>query len=181
MVQSIELLLDDDAEAALRASWTALGAAGLPSLATHTGGSNRPHVTVAVADRGGLEGADPALRAVLEGWGIAVSGLAGMVGAPLLFGGRRARWVLARQIVPSRPLVTLHAAVHRALQLRLPGVELSAQTRPDGWTPHVTLARRIDAEQLAAALAVVTTEPLPFRFRGARRWDSTTRTVTPLA
>jgi hypothetical protein len=180
MVQSIELLLDEDAEAALRASWTALAAADLPSLATHTGGSNRPHVTLAVTGGSGLARAEPGLRAVFDGWGLAGAGLRGTVGAPMLFGGHHGRWVLARQIVPSRPLLTVHAAVHRALQLHVPDVEVVAQTLPDAWTPHVTLARRIDAARLAEALDVIEVAPIPFRFRGARLWDSVERTVSPL-
>ena len=180
MVQSIELLLDEDAETALRASWSALADAGLPSLATHTGTSNRPHVTVAVTGGSGFQDAEAGLRAVVEGWDLAGAGLAGTLGAPVLFGGHRGRWVLARQIVPSRPLLTVHAAVHRALRLHVPDVELVAQTRPDAWTPHVTLARRIDGERLGEALAVIDLEPIPFRFRAARLWDSGTKTVTPL-
>ena len=70
---------------------------------------------------GGFEVAEAGLRAVFEGWDLAGRGLAATVGSPVLFGGHRGRWVLARQIVPSRPLLTLHAAVHRALQLHVPG------------------------------------------------------------
>lgn len=180
MVQSIELLLDEEAEAALRASWTALADAGLPSLATHTGNSNRPHVTVAVTDASGFEAAEPALRAVFEGWDLARTGLAAVVGSPVLFGGHRQRWVLARQLVPSRPLLTLHSAVHRALQLHVPDVPLVEQTLADAWTPHVTLARRMPAERLAEALSATDVEPIPLRFRSARLWDSVEKTVTPL-
>lgn len=180
MVQSIELLFDDDAEAALRSTWAVLADAGLPSLADHRGETNRPHVTVAVTDGSGFEAAVAALHAVFDGWGIGRTGLAAVIGAPLLFGGQRRRWVLARQIVASRPLLTLHSAVSRAVGLQAPGAEVVAQTRPDLWTPHATLARRIPAERLAEALATVDREPLPCRFRAARLWDSTTKTVTPL-
>lgn len=181
MVQSIELLLDDDGEQALRAAWAALHAAGLPGLADHTGETNRPHVTLAVTDGTGFERAVGGLESVLEGWDVAGSGLTATVGAPLLFGGRRGRWVLARQIVPSRPLLTLHAAVHRALALHAPEADVLAQTRPDGWSAHVTLARRMPAERLHEALEAVDVEPLPIRFRGARLWDSVEKAVTPLA
>jgi hypothetical protein len=88
--------------------------------------------------------------------------------------------VLARQIVPSRPLLTLHSAAHRALQLHVPGAQVIDQTLPDRWTPHVSLARRVPAERLGEALGVIDPEPIPFRFRGARLWDSTTKTLTPL-
>ena len=52
MVQSVELLLDPDTEAAVRSSWDALAAVDLPSLASNTAESNRPHVTLAVAETG---------------------------------------------------------------------------------------------------------------------------------
>jgi hypothetical protein len=180
MVQSIELLLDDETDGSLRAAWAALAEAGLPSLASHAGDTNRPHVTVAVTDEQGFEAAEQALHAVFEGWDLAGAGVAGTVGAPVLFGGHRNRWVLARQLVPSRPLLTMHAAVHRALQLHVPDVPVSPQTQPDAWTPHVTLARRIDAARLPDALGITSVDPLPCRFVGARLWDSGTKTVTAL-
>lgn len=180
MVQSIELLLDDEGDAAVRASWAALAEAGLPSLASHMGDSNRPHVTVAVTDESGFERADAGLRAVFEGWNLAGAGLPSTIGAPMLFGGHKRRWVVARQIVPSRPLLTLHAAVHRTLQLHTLDVPIVALTAPDAWTPHVTLARRIDAARLGEALGAVDAAPLPCRFVGARRWDSVAKSVIPL-
>lgn len=180
MVQSIELLLDDETDAAVRASWAALAEAGLPSLASHTGDSNRPHVTVAVTEGAGFERADAGLRAVFEGWDLADVGLAAIIGAPVLFGGHKGRWVLARQIVLSRPLLTLHAAVHRTLQLHAPDVPIVALTAPDAWTPHLTLAHRIDAARLGEALGAVDADPIPCRFVGARRWDSVAKSVIPL-
>ena len=180
MVQSIELLFDDAAEAALRSAWSALADAGLPSLATHAGESNRPHVTVAVTEEAGFEAAEAALRAVFEGWSLARDGLAATVGAPLLFGGHRHRFVLARQIVPSRPLLTMHSAVHRALAEHAPDAAVIEQTAPDAWTPHATLARRMPDDRLGDALAAVDLEPLPCRFRAARLWDSVEKTTTPL-
>jgi hypothetical protein len=180
MVQSIELLLDEQTEATLRASWTTLADAGLPSLATHSGDSNRPHVTLAVTDASGFETAEAGLRAVFEGWDLAGAGLAGVVGSPVLFGGHRHRWVLARQLVPSRPLLTLHSAVHRGLQVHVPDAQVIDQTLPDRWTPHVSLARRVPGDRLGEALDAVDVEPLPCRFVGARLWDSVEKTVTPL-
>lgn len=46
-MRSIELVFDDDTESAIRADWVRLAEAGLPSLASHTGASNRPHLTLA--------------------------------------------------------------------------------------------------------------------------------------
>ena len=180
MVQSIELLLDGESEAALRGEGDRLRAADLPSLASHTGVTNRPHVTLAVAEEG-LEGLLGPVRAVFAGWGLAEHGLAATIGAPLLFGGHRGRWVLARQVVVSRPLLTMHSAVHRAIGQAEAAVELNALTLPDRWTPHVTIARRIAAEQLPLAIALLDLEARPVRFVAARLWDSGPKTVTPLA
>lgn len=180
MVQSIELLFDSDTETAIRAAWSALDDAGLPGLAAHPGASNRPHVTVAVTAEGGFGTAVAALRSVFEGWSLSGAGLVATVGAPVLFGGQRHRFVLARQIVPSRPLLTLHSAVHRALELHASDVPVVDQTAPDAWTPHVTLARRMPDDRLGDALAAVDLEPLSCRFRGARLWDSVEQAVTPL-
>lgn len=181
MVQSIELLFDDETESALRASWQALADLGLPSLANHGGETNRPHVTVAVAEEGDLTPALERVSAVFEGWDLAGRGFGAVVGSPVLFGGHRHRWVLARQLVPSRPLLTLHAAVHRALAERAPDAETSEQTLPDRWTAHATLARRVPADRLGEALQAIDVEPLPCRFVSARLWDSVPKTVTPLA
>jgi 2'-5' RNA ligase len=179
MVQSVELLLDPDGEQRVRDAWSALAEAGLPSLASHRGGSNRPHVTVAAAESG-LDDAAEALKAVFRGWLLAERGLPVVVGPPVLFGGHRSRWVLARLVVPSRPLITLHSAVHRAIDGAAPDAGVVAQTRPDSWTPHVTLARRIEEEHIGAGLARLDPAPMPCRVTGARLWDSTPKTVEDL-
>jgi 2'-5' RNA ligase len=179
VVQSVELLFDDATESALRQAWDMLHAAGLPSLATNHNDSNRPHVTVAVAEAG-LERAVDALRAVFAGRELAARGLAATVGGVVLFGGYRHRFVLARAIVLSRPLQTLHSAVHGALDIQVPEADVPANVRPDEWTPHATLARRVPVDRLGPALALLDLRPLAARFVGARLWDSEPRTVTPL-
>ncbi len=137
-------------------------------------------MTVAAGDEGGLEPALEAVRRVAAGWDLAGALQAATVGAPMLFGGHRHRWVLVRQVVVSRPLLTLHAAVHRALAEHAPEAEVDPQTLPDGWTPHVSLARRMPADRLADALDVLDAEPLAGRFTGLRFWDSESKTVTAL-
>jgi 2'-5' RNA ligase len=179
VVQSVELLFDDGTEATLRRAWEVLHAAGLPSLATNANGSNRPHVTVTVAE-GGLEQAIEPLRGVFAGWELASRGLAATLGGFVLFGGYHHRYVLARAVVLSRPLQTLHSAVHRAAGLAAPDAEVPENVRPDAWTPHATLARRVHAERLGSALDLLDARPLPCRFTGARLWDSGPKTVTAL-
>jgi hypothetical protein len=45
-LHSVEPLLDAATDAAVRLEWTTLAEAGLPSLATHRGSGNAPHVTL---------------------------------------------------------------------------------------------------------------------------------------
>src|SRR5437764_7434544 len=49
MAQGLAFLFDDAADDAVRTLWSRLDQAGIPSLATHTHGRHRPHVTFAMA------------------------------------------------------------------------------------------------------------------------------------
>jgi 2'-5' RNA ligase len=174
-VRSIELTFDHVFEAAFRAEWATLQAAGLPNLGRHPDASNRPHLTLAagpaleVTDalrigfgRGALE---PLAPLPME---ISVSGL-------LLFRAGSGRFVLARPVVMSAAM----AELHRAVLAQAPGaVDL---TQPDRWTPHVTLARRISAAQVAEALDVLGDPPAPGRCVAARFWNGETKTLTALS
>ena len=166
MVQSVELVLDEALDVLVRDEWDALRDAGLPSQARHTGASNAPHVTIGVADLVDVE-VEAALAAVDYGAGSPLR-----LGGLLVFGGRRS--VLSRVVVPSAGLIATHLAVQAALD-GAPG--RPDTTRPGAWTPHVTLARRLDRDQLAAALELLADRPreLVGTIRGARRWDSDAR------
>lgn len=166
MAHSVEVLFDAETDAALRRAWHALTAAGLPSQAGHTGASNRPHVTLAVAD---------AIAAEVDAGLIGLADLLPLdcvIGAPLLFGA--GRFTLARLIVPSAALLGLQAMVH---QVGVPHMTAgpAPHTTPGRWTPHVTLARRLSAAQLEAAVGVVQGADLVGRCVGLRRWDSDQR------
>lgn len=177
MVQSVELLPGPAVEAWLRAQWTALADAGLPSLAHHQGETNRPHVTLAVAGSVTAD-AETSLEAVLAGtaWRDAAVRAGGFV----VFGphGRGGRFVLARLAVPSQALLCLHAAVARAWQ---PVTDVPPTARPGAWTPHLTLASRLTATQLAEAVGVAGAVTAPDVDtasdppRGVRRWDGDAR------
>ncbi|RYJ07055.1 MAG: 2'-5' RNA ligase family protein, partial [Actinomycetales bacterium] len=82
MVQSVELVLDPDLDAAVRGEWALLLDADLPSQARHTGESNAPHVTLGVADTVD-DAAEAALRSVRYGVGGPVR-----LGGLLVFTGR---------------------------------------------------------------------------------------------
>lgn len=146
MAHSIEVLLDPGADAAIRATWQRLDEAGLPSQVQVRSPTNRPHVTLIAAPRIRPE-VDDLLRELTERFPLRCP-----VGAPLVFGGRRL--TLARLIVPSAPLLALHEEVYRRCLPYVEG-EPYAHCRPGQWTPHATLGRRMTAEQVGLAMAVL--------------------------
>jgi 2'-5' RNA ligase superfamily len=143
-VQSVELLLDPVSDAAVRAQWAVLGDAGLPSRQHHTGPTNAPHVTLALAGQT-TPAAEQALAAVAACLPLPVR-----LGGLLVLG--RRRLVVARLVVPSAELVALHAVAAHSWA-GLPGVP--DLVRPGQWTPHVTLARGLTTDQVAAAVQVL--------------------------
>jgi 2'-5' RNA ligase len=173
-MRSIELTFDPAAEAAFRAEWAALQAAGLPNLGRHPAASNRPHLTLAAGPSIELTealtavfGHDDQRSAPLLPVELSVSGL-------LLFPAGPGRFVLARAVVASEALL----ALHRAVSERAPGsLEL---TRPGRWTPHVTLARRLGAGQVAEALEVLGDPPAGGVCVAARFWNGETKTLSAL-
>ena len=163
MVHSIELVFDPDTEAAIRHIWDDLADAGLPSQAP----ASRPHVTLVVGERIAAD-VDTLLGPVSQRLPLPCA-----VGAPLLFG--RAKAVLARLVVPTSELLSVHAEVHR---LCLPHVspEPMPNSLPGQWTAHVTLARRIGGGQLGRALRIAgRPSQIDGSFAGMRRWDGSKR------
>ena len=168
MAHSIELIFDEDTDAVIGEQWAALAEAGLPSQGNIRSTSNRPHVTLVAADS-----IDPAVDSSLT----AMTDVVGMsvdIGALLIFRGRRA--TAARLVVPSLPLLHVHAAIFDAAVAHMSGEPLSHVT-PGSWTPHVTLARRLEHGQIAEAVAAIDTAPDPFTatVAGLRRWNGDTR------
>ncbi len=167
MPQTIELTLDDELDAAVRAEWDVLAAAGLPSQALHLGLTNAPHVTLGVASA--LDAATiDRLAAVALPDQIWLGGL-------LVFRGRRSS-VVSRAVIPSAALLATHAAVDAAMT-DAPG--RPDVTLPGRWTPHVTLARRLDDARLAQALDLLADVPreLVGVPSALRHWDSDAKTV----
>ncbi|MFJ4037390.1 2'-5' RNA ligase family protein [Microbacterium sp. NPDC090007] len=166
-VVSLELTLDGEADAAVRAEWEALTRAGLPSQAQHKGESNRPHITLLVR---------PALAEIAAHDLETLFPFPLTLGAPVLFGSGRSR-VIARSVVPTTALLRVHRRVHE-----LAGAGGDADhTRPGAWTPHVTIARRIPLDRIGDALAALAesgADEIPARAVGLRRWDAASRTVT---
>ncbi|MGW0035919.1 2'-5' RNA ligase family protein [Gordonia sp. NPDC003376] len=171
MAHSVEFLLDDPSDQQIRSQWAALSAAGLPSAERIRSATNRPHVT-AMAATGISPQVDGELAAVAMHLPFPVT-----LGAVIIFGHGSHR-VLARLVVPSSELLSVHATIVRmGAQHALDdtGVPtLFAHSRPGAWTPHVTLARRVRTDEIPAALEVLGTDPIEGSVQALRRWDGDT-------
>ncbi len=169
-VRHVDLVLDPAADAAVREVWHRLDEAGLPSLAHHRNPSNRPHTTLTMS-RAWLD--DDGVARLVRALGVLP--LSCHLGAPVVFGG--GPFVLALAVVPSQALIALHRS---AAELLTPA---HAHLEPGAWTPHVTLANRLSATQVGAALEVLVGCPLPgtVAFEAARHWDSQERLDEVLA
>ncbi|KUI11976.1 hypothetical protein AU193_02380 [Mycobacterium sp. GA-1285] len=172
MVHSIELVFDPDTDAQVRRIWDDLMRAGIRSQASNKAPSNKPHVTVTVAENID-EAVNTALRPVLKRLPLPCT-----IGAPMLFGGRV--FTLVRVVVPSDELLGLHRDVHERCLPHMPKGVLG-HADPGQWTPHVTLARRVAPEKLPAAL---TLESVARDVRGVmtgiRHWDGDNRVEYPI-
>ena len=168
MTQSVELLLDDALDEAIRSEWTTLEQAGLPSMARHTSETNRPHITLGVAS----EISDP-----VE---VALTDLTDRLPLPIRLGSmicfttaKQGHYILVRSVVPSLALLTLQAAAAERMRA-LPGT--AAYQEPGAWTAHVTLARDVPAEKVADVLQVLGGgSDLTGTAVAIRRWDSVAR------
>ncbi|CAJ1583157.1 2'-5' RNA ligase family protein [[Mycobacterium] wendilense] len=164
MVHSVELVFDADTEATVRGIWDELRAAGIASPAP----AARPHCTLTVAQRIDAR-VDASLADVLDRFPLPCR-----LGATLIFG--RAAGVLARSVLPTEELLAVHREVYR---LTLPLLEPAPMphTAPGQWSPHVTLARRLPPERLAAALRIAgTPAEIVGTVVGLRRWQGESRT-----
>lgn len=166
-MEALELLLDDGTSDAVRLEWEALRAAGLPSQANHRGETNAPHITLLATDV--LPATDDALSAGLAG----LLPLRIRLGPVVTFVGRRL--VVARLVVANVDLLALHDAAVSASD-----AEPTPFTRTGEWTPHVTLARGLSAEEAGKALSLFGPSALEGSAVTLRRWNSVTRQVRHL-
>jgi 2'-5' RNA ligase len=170
MVQSVELLLDDAADAEIRRQWQLLADAGIPSLAEKKIEANRPHITVAVARQ-----IWPRIDHALDQ--LTFRPIPVRLGGLLVFGARHP--ILVRSVVPSEQLLALQRRIFAAVS-QCPGIP--ANVHPDEWTPHITLARRVPTHHLGEAIhAVARDRDFPATVVGIRRWDGDQRREWPVA
>lgn len=163
MTQSVELLLDDAADARIRAQWDRLGDAGLPTARrTEPSPHHAPHLSLWAGGRLG-DAAEAALPPVFVGLDLRL-----VIGGLLLFGPRRDEYVLVRQVLVSTALARLQQRV-----VEICGSGYGGQFADGRWSPHITLARRMHTDQVGAALQALSHAPaeLTATVRRARRWD----------
>lgn len=160
MVQSVELLLDPHLDGAVRAEWQTLWDAGMPSLRRITAESNRPHITLFVARSIPTE-VDEALT-----YAVSAPSFPIRLGGHLVFGSKHV--TLARSVLPSRSLLTLHRRVWEAASH---GLDVPPHIEPGRWTPHVSLSRRLPSADLGAAVSLLDGAELTGHGTVLRRWD----------
>ncbi|MGV9672338.1 2'-5' RNA ligase family protein [Gordonia sp. NPDC003504] len=175
MAHSVEFLLDDTSDQRIRHQWAALADAGLPNQASIRSSTNRPHVT-AIAAGHIASGIDAALSTVAMRLPFPAS-----LGGIVVFGDGHRR-VVARLVVPTTELLSMHSAIVRlgSEHATSDGHEsgLFDHCRPGHWTPHVTLARRVEVEAIPDVLRVLGTvaapPDAPTTITALRRWDPDT-------
>lgn len=155
---SLDLVLSPASDDLIRSRWAALHAAGLPSLATHRGASNAPHITALstpALPEHVLDRAREVFSTLLP-CSVDVAGL-------LILG--HGPFVLAESVIVP-PEVT-----EAVRELERIAAEYRPQARP--WVPHLTLGKRLSAAQVGRALGLLSAMPAPrtVEITGLRRWD----------
>ncbi len=162
MVNSVEALVDAAADARIRLEWAELEAHGMPNQGRHRGASNRPHITMVVAAT--MDAAlDQRFRAAVGALPLPIR-----IGELTCFGS--GPFVLVRLVELTPDLLACQAAVADVV-----GIDnLGPLSRPEVWTPHLTLARRLGATHVEEAMNRLENLDLasgPASVTGVRRWD----------
>ncbi|MEU2225507.1 2'-5' RNA ligase family protein [Streptomyces sp. NPDC018347] len=167
-MRTVELLLDEAAEAAVREAWRRLADAGLPSQARHRSPTNSPHLTLAAC---------PELTAPIR-WELAE--VAAALPLPVRFTGlvrfERPTSVLAWALDLDSALADLHRRVWEAVASDSPSEALNPFHEPGRWSPHVTLGRtrRTGAFTDRRVPELLPAPPLSVRLTTLRSYDTLT-------
>lgn len=164
---ALEAVLDPESDAAVRACWSALAEAGLPSQAQHRGETNAPHVTLVSAP-------------VIGAPHVAVART--MLGPNLPAELTVAGWVLFGES-PHYTLALLGAAPAALVSAVDVLARAVGDPRAGAWVPHATVTRRIDTGRLEHAMEVLDgagLRPRTLVLTGVRHWDPATRTVADI-
>jgi 2'-5' RNA ligase len=174
VVRTVELLLDEAADLAVREAWRRLADAGLPSQARHRSPTNSPHLTLATC---------PELTAPIR-WDLAE--VAAELPQPVHFTGvvrfERPTSVLAWALDCAPALEALHRRVWEAVASDSPPETLNPFHAPGHWSPHVTLGRTRRAGAFAGRRVpeLLPTPPLSAQLTTLRSYDTETGVVEVL-
>ncbi|GAA3494600.1 hypothetical protein GCM10019016_017000 [Streptomyces prasinosporus] len=167
-MRTVELLLDEAADLAVREAWRRLAEAGLPSQARHRSPTNSPHLTLAAC---------PELTAPIR-WELAE--VAAALPLPVRVTGvvrfERPTSVLAWALQLDSALATLHGRVWDAVVSDSPPQTLNPLHAPARWSPHITLGRSRRAGAFAdrRVLELLPAPPLSVRLTTLRSYDTET-------
>lgn len=167
-MRTVELLLDEAADLAVREAWRRLADAGLPSQARHRSPTNSPHVTLAAC---------PELTAPIR-WELAE--VAAALPLPVRFTGvvrfERPTSVLAWALDRDAALAGLHRRAWEAVTADSPHQSLNPLHEPGRWSPHVTLgrSRRPGAFADRRVQELLPVPPLSARLTTLRSYDTET-------
>jgi 2'-5' RNA ligase len=167
-VRTVEFLLDEVADSAVREAWRRLADAGLPSLARHRSPTNCPHLTVAVC---------PELTAAIR-WELAevAAALPLSVRCTGVVRFERPTSVLAWALDLDSVLAGLHRRVWEAVASDSPPGTLNPFHEPGRWSPHITLGRTRRAGAFAdrRLSELLPAPPLSLRLTTLRSYDTET-------
>ncbi|MFD3726680.1 2'-5' RNA ligase family protein [Streptomyces sp. NPDC058671] len=170
-MRTVELLLDEASDLAVREAWRRLADAGLPSQARHRSPTNSPHLTLAAC---------PELTAPIR-WELAE--VAAALPLPVRFTGvvrfERPTSVLAWALDPDSALTGVHRRVWEAVVSDSPPEPLSPFHQPGRWIPHITLGRTRRAGAFAGRHVpeLLPAPPLSARLTTLRSYDTETGAV----
>ncbi|MGW5613014.1 2'-5' RNA ligase family protein [Streptomyces sp. NPDC003877] len=174
-MRTVELLVDEAAEWAVRDAWRRLADAGLPSQARHRSPTNSPHLTLAAC---------PELTAPIR-WELAQ--VAALLPLPVRCTGvvrfERPTSVLAWALELDAALADLHRRVWEAVASDSPPETLNPFHRPERWAPHITLGRTRRAGAFAGRRVpeLLPAPPPAMRLTTLRSYDTVTGTLEVLA
>ncbi|CAL9341207.1 2'-5' RNA ligase family protein [Streptomyces sp. NPDC057837] len=167
-MRTVELLVDEAAERAVREAWQRLADAGLPSQARHRSPTNSPHITLAAC---------PELTAPIR-WELAevAAALPLRVRCTGVVRFERPTSVLAWALDPDTALAGLHRRVWEAVASDSPPGTLNPFHEPGRWFPHITLGRtrRAGAFTDRRIPEVLPAPPMSVRVTTLRSYDTET-------
>ncbi|MPY30952.1 2'-5' RNA ligase family protein [Streptomyces adustus] len=173
-MRTVEVLLDEATDFAVREAWRRLADAGLPSQARLRSPTNSPHLTLAAC---------PELTAPIR-WELAE--VAAALPLPVRFTGvirfERPTSVLAWALQLDAALDDLHRRAWDAVASDSPSETLNPLHDPEHWSPHVTLgrSRRSGAFADRRIPELLPTPPLSVRLTTLRSYDTETGTLEVL-